>query len=89
MGRYVAKSGSEPLGSNYGDAVGLLFIGRLLPLAIRIGLLFAEVLGMGGTVTITAGLFLSAGFHTGVRDFDFHVKPSKNYLMVVPYGFEP
>lgn len=69
---YVAKSGSEPLGSNYGIAVGLLFIGRLLPLTIGIGLLLAEVLGVCGTVAIAAGLLLTAGFHTGVRRIILH-----------------
>lgn len=77
---YVAKSGSEPLGSNYGDTVGLLFIGRLLPLTIGIGLLLAEVLGMCGAVAIAAGLLLTAGFHAGVRRFDFHWQnPPKNF----------
>lgn len=61
-----------PLGSNYGDTVGLLFIGRFLPTHIGIGLLLSEVLGMGGTVAITAGLFLTAGFHAGVRSFVLH-----------------
>ena len=70
--RYVAKSGSEPLGSNYGDTVGLLFIGRLLPLTIGIGLLLAEVLGMCGTVAIAAWLLLTAGFHAGVRCIILH-----------------
>lgn len=69
-----------PLGSNYGDAVGLLFIGRLLPLTIGIGLLLAEVLGMCGAVAIAAGLLLTAGFHAGVRRFDFHWQnPPKNF----------
>lgn len=89
MDGYVAKSGSDPLGGNYGNAVGLLLIGRFTPLHIGIGFLLAEVLGMGGAVAITAGLFLTAGFHTGVRRFDFHWQPSKEFLMVVPYGFEP
>ena len=78
--RYVAKSGSEPLGSNYGDAAGLLVIGRLTPLTIGIGFLLTEVLGMGGTIAITTGLLLSAGFHTGVGSFDFHWQnPPKNF----------
>ena len=78
--RYVAKSGSEPLGSNYGDAAGLLFIRRLLPLTIGIGLLLAEVLGVCGAVAIAAGLLLTAGFHTGIRRFDFHWQnPPKNF----------
>ena len=75
--RYVAKSGSEPLGSNYGDAAGLLVIGRLTPLTIGIGFLLTEVLGMGGAVAITAGLFLPTGFHTGVRSFRLHIQTSK------------
>lgn len=61
-----------PLGSNYSNAVGLLFIRRLLPLHIGIGLLLYEVLRMCGTVAIAARLLLTAGFHTGVRRFDFH-----------------
>ena len=68
---WIAQSGSDPLGSNCETAV-LLVIGRLIPLTLGIGLLLLEVLGMGGTVAITAGLFLSAGFHAGVRCFDFH-----------------
>ena len=72
MSRYVAQSWSDQLGSNYGDAVGLLVIGRFLPPYIGIGLLLAEVLGMGGTVAITAGLLLSAGFHTGIRRIILH-----------------
>ena len=70
--RYVAKSGSEPLGSNYGDAAGLLVIGRLTPLTIGIGFLLTEVLGMSGTVAITAWLLLSAGFHAGIRRIILH-----------------
>ena len=70
--RYVAKSGSEPLGSNYGDAAGLLVIGRLTPLTIGIGFLLTEVLGMSGTVAITAGLLLSAGFHAVIRRIILH-----------------
>lgn len=70
--RYVAKSGSEPLGSNYGDAADLLVIGRLTPLTIGIGFLLTEVLGMSGTVAITAGLLLSAGFHAGIRRIILH-----------------
>ena len=67
----IAQSGSDPLGSNC-ETAGLLVIGRLMPLTIGIGLLLLEVLGVGGTVAIAAGLFLSAGFHAGVRCFDFH-----------------
>ena len=72
VSRYVAQSWSDQLGSNYGDAVGLLVIGRFLPPYIGIGLLLAEVLGMGGAVAITAGLFLTAGFHAGVRCIILH-----------------
>lgn len=68
---WIAQSGSDPLGSNC-ETADLLVIGRLMPLTIGIGLLLTEVLGMGGTVAIAAGLFLSAGFHAGVRCFDFH-----------------
>lgn len=31
-----------------------------------IGLLLGEMLGMGATVSVTAGLLLATGFHTGV-----------------------
>ena len=66
----IAQSGGDPLGSNC-ETAGLLVIGRLMPLTIGIGLLL-EVLGVGGAVAIAARLFLSAGFHAGVRCFDFH-----------------
>ena len=76
-GGYVAQSGKgTPLGSNCKIA-GLLLIRRLLTVATGIGFLLLEMLGMGGTVAITAGLFLPAGFHTGIRSFRLHTKPSK------------
>lgn len=68
---WIAQSGSDPLGSNC-ETAGLLVIGRLIPLTIGIGLLLLEVLGVGGTVAITAGFFLSAGFHAGVRCITLH-----------------
>lgn len=43
---------------------GLLFIGRLFAIAVGIGFLLTEVLGMCGAVAITAGFLLTTGFHT-------------------------
>ena len=74
---YVAKSGSDPLGSNCEIAGLLALIGRSLALTAGIGFLLLEMLGMGGTVAIAAGLFLPAGFHTGIRCFRLHIKPPK------------
>lgn len=68
---WIAKSGSNPPGSNC-ETAGLLVVGRLAPLSIGIGILLDEVLGVCRTVTIAAGLLLSAGFSAGVRNFDFH-----------------
>ena len=69
---YVAKSGSDPLGSNREIAGLLALIGRPLALTAGIGFLL-EMLRMGGTVAIAAGLFLPAGFHTRIRSFVFHL----------------
>ena len=56
---------------------GITLIGRPLALTAVVGLLLLEMLGMGGTVAITAGLFLPAGFHAGIRCFRLHIKPPK------------
>lgn len=74
---YVAQSGKgTPLGSNC-EIAGLLLIRRPLAFAAGIGFLLLEMLGMCGTVAITAGLFLPTGFHTGVRSFRLHIQTSK------------
>ena len=49
----------------------LLIIGRLTLLAVIDGLL-SEKLGMCRAVAITAMLFLTTGFLTGIRSFVFH-----------------
>lgn len=80
-GKYVGRrlccqKRSYPLGSNC-EIAGLLLIRRLLSIATGIWFLLLKMLWMGGTVAITTGLFLPAGFHAGIRSFRLHTKPSK------------